>query len=353
MAETYHIGQYRYAGEEDKTNSLVVDTYPSKNGNLGLRAVYKDAGYTVSVKENDRTESKEVCFQDVLIENINDGQLISSKDMFFMELSLSPFSIATSYVLKLVNKNNPYGDYEVIQRFNTNVASNSGLELVKIVLYCPEGSVGQKRSDFRVAIVADDMDPWDEEIITGFEDSGCTVISTADYEALTRKNSISLLPSWNVDVEDGTRQNHSVGFASRYYKEVFDSILLEIVRDDNDYDMVEKLPSQITGDDSVKGEYEYILGRYLNVTNSNADQVEVKIYKLTNIVSTELGEKGVIKKMGLWGKPGLQFMINGEQILIPSSGMIELEGIDITSVGVYATSFNDRFVIDYQYIITD
>ena len=239
MTETYHIGQYRYAGEEDKTNSLVVDTYPSKNGNSGLRAVYKDAGYAVSVKENDKMESKEVCFQDVLIENINNSQLISSKDMFFMELSLSPFSVATNYVLKLVNKDNPYGDYEVIQRFNTNAASNSGLDLVKIVLYpdTSEGATGREKKDFRVAIVADFLNPDEkdpEKLITDFDNSGCETITTAEYEALIKKNSVSLLPSWNIDVEDGTRQNHSVGFASHYYKEVFDSILLEIVRDDND-----------------------------------------------------------------------------------------------------------------------
>ena len=331
MAETYRIGQYRYAGETDKQCASIFKTYPGEEGSpvLSLKPVYKETGHMVG--------GAPTYFQDVLLEKIKtDDSSILSTDMFFIELSLSPFSMDTKYTLKLVNHEKPYGDYEVIERFSIGAAKNSSLESVKIVLYCSneEESLAEKKK-FKIAIV-DDGNPGE---------FAAPIVSVDMFNGLENKNSIDLLPSWNIDIEDSIRQQYSVGFASHYYRSVFDSILLEMEHDTEDYDTI----TEVT--DANQGT-KLVLGRFLN-TADEADHMEVAIYKLEDIVASDLQGKGIIKKMGIWGRPGLPFMINGEQILIPSSGMIELEGINITSVGAYAKDNNDRFVIDYQYVITN
>lgn len=331
MAETYRIGQYRYAGETDKQCASIFKTYPGEEGSpvLSLKPVYKETGHMVG--------GAPTYFQDVLLEKIKtDDSSILSTDMFFIELSLSPFSMDTKYTLKLVNHERPYGDYEIIERFSIGAAKNSSLESVKIVLYCSneEESLTEKKN-FKIAIV-DDGNP---------REFAAPIVSVDVFNSLENKNSIDLLPSWNIDIEDSIRQQYSVGFASHYYRSVFDSILLEMEHDAEDYDTI----TEVT--DANQGT-KLVLGRFLN-TADEADHMEVAIYKLEDIVASDLQGKGIIKKMGIWGRPGLPFMINGEQILIPSSGMIELEGINITSVGAYAKDNNDRFVIDYQYVITN
>lgn len=330
MAETYRVGQYRYAGETDKQCASIFKTYPGEEGSpvLSLKPVYKETDRMVN--------GVPTYFQDVLLEKIkSDDSSILSTDMFFIELSLSPFSVDTKYTLKLVNHEKPYGDYEVIERFSIGGAKNSSLESVKIVLYCfnEEESLTEKKN-FKIAIVEDGEQ----------SDFAAPIIPVNTFNNLKNKNSIDLLPSWNIDIEDSIRQQYVVGFTSHYYRSVFDSILLEMEHDAEDYNIV----TEVT---DANQETRLILGRFLN-TADEADHMEVTIYKLEDIVTSDLQDKGIIKKMGIWGRPGLPFMINGEQILIPSSGMIELEGIDITSVGAYAKDNNDRFVIDYQYVIT-
>lgn len=334
MAETYRVGQYRYAGETN-TNKLcasISKTYPGKKGSpttLSLKPIYKETDRMVN--------GVPTYFQDVLLEKIkSDDSSILSTDMFFIELSLSPFSMNTKYTLKLVNHEKPYGDYEVIERFSIDEAKNSSLESVKIVLYCSnDEEFPEEKKNFKIAIV-DDGDQ---------KEFAAPIISVETFDDLENKNSINLLPSWNVDIEDSIRQQYAIGFASHYYQSVFDSILLEMEHDIEDYDII----TEVT---DVNQETRLVLGRFLN-TADEADHMEVAIYKLEDIVASDLQGKGIIKKMGIWGRPGLPFIINGEQILIPSSGMIELEGIDITSVGAYAKDNNDRFVIDYQYVITN
>lgn len=338
MAEIYNMGQYRYTGE-DPTYEKIYGTYSSlgkDDKSARLKPLDRLSGVTVN--------DKDTYYRDVLISlsrSDEEKKPLTSNEVYFIELEIAGAYIAdTDYTLKLVDSNNVLkkNGFETVKRFTVSKSWDSALKPIKVVFYS-DPDVGEGPSDpasFTLGV------PQDMAI------RGINNLLEPGYEnKYIYRNEMTLLPSWVMDVNDYLKYKYSTAITTRYYEELFDSLLLEIDRTSDDADMLTLLDSG-----------EYLLGRWLNVSEPDAttpDHLDVNLYKINNLVEewAGSGQSIIIKKIGVWGRPGLKMFINNEEIQIGPSGVFEFEGIDITSFGVFANGENDKFVVDYQYVIVE
>lgn len=347
MAETYKVGQYRYTGDASVTEEPCVqllNTYPENSGenddSYWLEPVYRDANFLIG--------GKKCCYQDVLIplcdSNKQQPYKLQPGEVYYIELDLAKTSASTNYILKLVNKDQSpdFSDYEVLKRFTTPECENAGLKPVRLVLYTTSDDITD-RNQFSVAVVDENL-------------GELTQLSSTQVQGLEYKNEVQLIPSWIIDVNEKEKYHYDSFVSTNYYESVFDSLLLEIFRDENDKDLVTTIQSDWIdntneNEEPTLQEYDYILGRWLNVDKPKDEtnklgHLDIKLYKINKILP---GQNETIKKIGVWGRPGLVMAINGQRIEIGPSGVFEFEGLDITSFGVFAEGIEDKFVVDYQY----
>lgn len=349
MAEIYQVDQYRYTGGTGGKNPCVekLNTYPTADEDKSkkLEPVYRDA----EMKMDDK---KTACYQDVLIPLFPDeGEVLDPKTSYYIDLQIANTgSTDTDYILKLVSSKESgknYPNYEVVKRFT--VPANGWAENgpVRVVLYSTveettDGTLnGDPRStdSFRIAVI-------DKE--DRFNNISIPEITEEELKNKLFYNEVQILPTWIFDVDDNKKYHYSTSISSSYYEKVFDSLLLEIERKEIDKDIVTPVDKEKIG-------YDYILGRWLNVSEPEPeipDHLDVKLYSITNLLE-DFKPKRIIKKIGVWGRPGLPLIINGSEIQIGPSGVFEFEGIDITSFGVFANGPEDKFVVDYQYVVTE
>lgn len=347
MAQTYKVGQYRYTGDasvSDEPCVQLLNTYPENSGeddSAWLQPIYRDANFLIG--------GKKCCYQDVLIPLVDSNKethYLQPGEVCYIELDLAKTSSNTNYVLKLVKKDQSpnFSDYEVLKRFTTPKCENADLKPVRLVLYTESGNI-KDRTQFSVAVI--------DETLRG----GVPRLESANVQNLKYKNEVQLIPSWIIDVNEEEKYHYDSFVSTNYYESIFDSLLLEIVRDENDKDLVttiqedwEGVVPDSEGEPTLNG-YHYILGRWLNVDKpkdetNRLDHLDIKLYKINKILP---GQNETIKKIGVWGRPGLVMAINGQRIEIGPSGVFEFEGLDITSFGVFAEGIEDKFVVDYQY----
>lgn len=347
MAEIYQVDQYRYTGGTGKKNPCVelLNTYPNfenpeEDDSGSLKPIYRNANFIIG-------KNQHTCYQDVLIP-FSDENIEPGKSYYIDFHIVESGTTDTNYVLKLVNsKDGPdYKNYEVVKRFTVPANTGSSLDPVRIVLYStvtdPNNQVDINNKDyFAIGVVNETI-------------SGANNLSENYTEEYLYYNEVQVLPTWIVNIDDGERYHYSTSISSNYYEAIFDALLLEIERIDIDKDIVTPVspPIKIENDEN---EYDFILGRWLNVDKpepEEPDHLDVRLYSITNLLE-DFNPKRIIKKIGVWGRPGLPLIINGSEIQIGPSGVFEFEGIDITSFGVFANGPEDKFVVDYQYVVTE
>ena len=351
MAETYKVGQYRYTGDMGDDNDPCLqplNTYPSESNENNstiddsgwLEPVYRNANFKIG----DEVEGSNCCYQDVLIPLLGKDReedfTFSRNDVYCIELNIAQMETPVSYTLKLVNKDDKktgFQQFEVLKRFSVSNYSDSNCIPVKVVLYSNNNS--QEKNSFRLAVL--------DESGNNF---GCSPLPS-NWNTINCKNQVEILPSWIFDIAEDKKEFYSTFISSNYYEDIFDSLLLEIERTADEKDIITSLNSPIS---SLDGEhtYNYILGHWLNVSEpdpSKPDHLDIKLYKINKILPRQ---NEIIKKIGIWGRPGLAMAINGQRIEIGPSGVFEFEGLDITSFGVFAEGIKDKFVVDYQYVVT-
>lgn len=98
---------------------------------------------------------------------------------------------------------------------------------------------------------------------------------------------------------------------------------------------------------------------YIDDTNegswSEATYTKMELWKLVDIIP--LLDVSYIKKLGVQGPPGLMFAMNGEEIHIGKSGLYEVDGINISTLGFVIKNRSpipyedgkDYFIMDYLY----
>lgn len=356
MAETYHVGQYRYIGDIDGKNpcTQLLNTYPTNssenngdtNNSNWLEPVYTDANYAIG----EGTVSN-CCYQDVLIRlSEKEDFVLSKEDVFCIELSIARMNVPINYTLKLVSskeKDSGFKHFEVLKKFKVSNYTSSELKPVKVALYCSSNKKQDYavRNKFRVALV--------DEPANGIPNAGGYITSERLNSIYNYKNMVEILPSWIAEVKLDAKESYSSFVSSNYYEAIFDSLLLEIDRTESEKTIVASTKEEL----DVPSKYTYILGHRLNVKENpeedldetEPDQLDLKLYQIHKILPEQ---NQIIKKIGVWGRPGLAMAINGQKIEIGPSGVFEFEGLDITSFGVFAEGVEDKFVVDYQYITT-
>ena len=107
-----------------------------------------------------------------------------------------------------------------------------------------------------------------------------------------------------------------------------------------DYDTIylNLIPDSIDSDIHDSNYY----GRYIK--NVDDENIPYEIYKIK-----DLTENTTWINMGVWGRSELMMAINGVEIKVGPSGYYELRDYDITSFGVVAKDYKDKFTVDYQY----
>lgn len=143
-------------------------------------------------------------------------------------------------------------------------------------------------------------------------------------------NDVSLLASWK---QEATNNYMTVELVFRPVEDGFNGIIVEIVRGAEDYNI------QRVTEDGVSFEY----GRKIDI-----DSFDYDLYRVNNLVDS-MNKDGTLSRVGINSHPELLTVINGEEIYLGPSGIYELDALPIESLGIIATSFEDNFIIDYQY----
>lgn len=306
------MDQYRYTGEEDKEVIELLNTYPANDGDSNSEA-FKPVFISSGVND--------YYYQDVLIPLKNK---VIETDVFCIEMDVARFSESTIYNLKLVKQEEetldiPFTNYELVSTFKVVSSIESDLTPVGVSLYSKDGN------DSYVGRIGEDGLSYSDGILS---DKGVQI----NYH-----NTIFLLPTWKIDIEDNeaSKQSVKIIFSTNYKSNEFDALLLEIQRTSDDKSIITSVNDK------------NVLGRFLNVSNDNADHLDTKIYRVNNILPKQNTQ--TIKQIGVWGRSGLPMAINGEEIKIGPSGYFELKNYDITSFGVFALGPEDKFTVDYLY----
>ena len=111
----------------------------------------------------------------------------------------------------------------------------------------------------------------------------------------------------------------------------YDTIVLEIIRDNNDFQVTEE------------GKIGRILGPVL------VDENKQEIFSFSSIVNLLKDESYIVTELGLQGEPGQLFTIEGEEFRIGKSGVYEMhfENIGINNIGVIPQE--NTLILDYKY----
>lgn len=319
------IGQYRFQGKSNECATPVDSQLKYCNG------------FREKVYEEDDVSS----FQDVLIvPQLSEGFLANKGDYYVKVKVPQDMNYDMSFNIKLVQTDGSSlkDGYQFLKYFHLPKAM-SGRNVYMVVLYEDlDGKV-------QVAIPADydpslsssfgqiyyDVD--NEQYFLGIEDGA--------YKPTYNINDLYVAASWKEETGD------FFGVFEIIFRplENFDAILLEMVRSAEDYNIFR------TSADGVSSEF----GRKIDIS-----QTEVEMYELTNLAMEMYPEISIVnkkslKKIGVWGHPGLAMAVNGEEIRIGQSGYYELDAIPIYSLGVVAigNDFSQNFTIDYSYEVFD
>lgn len=328
------MGQYRYSGSQKEDGSsecckVIYNTYPN-NG--------EDDNSTPLIPFYYETEAESgMWYQDVIIPFTSSAVKID--DLFYVDMSIAPDGIGdTVYSLKLINKDE-WGveqtkegkeelNFETIASFTVPKTSMSGAEAVGVSLYVPAG----EDKTYSPVVGRIKSDPDDTKGTLSLENG---VLKDASGQIISYHNDIYLLPTWQTEIPEGIRYEYSSFAGSKYNGGNFDAFLLEIQRGEVD----KTVATEANG--------RRVMGRFLNVSDSEANLLDVKVSQITKILPSV--KNTTIKQIGVWGRSGLPLILNGEEVKIGPSGYFELKNFDLVSIGVLANGSEDKFTIDYLY----
>lgn len=344
MATNYIMGQYRYSGSKKENGDseccgVIYDTYPEQLiGDNAPTPFYREISGS--------NDTNKMYYQDVIIPFYKGGT-IDINDLFYINMSIAPDGVDdTVYSLKLINSKEWQDkmseeaikelNYETVATFIVPKTSILGAEAVGVSLYIPYGQ-DKDNGVPEIGRIKSDSNNLDDKGTLALNNDGTLVDGNGN--TILYHNDIYLLPTWKTKVPEGVSYEYSSFVGSKYNGSNFDSLLLEIQRGE-----VDKSVATIVNE----GKNQFtVIGRFLNVTDSDSNVFDVKISKIEKILPSI--KNTTIKQIGVWGRSGLPLILNGEEIKIGPSGYFELKDFDLTSIGVLANGQEDKFTIDYLY----
>ena len=92
----------------------------------------------------------------------------------------------------------------------------------------------------------------------------------------------------------------------------------------------------------------YINGQIVNIDS------DPKVHQLNNLLKTSYFQgmyPGLVslKHIGVQGSPGLKFSINGEEFAVNSTGIFELNDMNVANLAFMVDANTSPFIVDFQY----
>lgn len=332
---SYGMGQIRYVDNGVYTTTSAISPYSIESTSVSEAATYQDI----------------LLFKEAGIFNL--GQ------PYYLRLGIPRnLSYDLTFDLKLLVSRNTEtkptpinrSQYQEIKRI-VIPRDSSGISTYSRVILFPEGGVNKNNSPI-VKIVREIENREDIQSIPNgevyclFEQqviNNKKVIKVTYYIRNTQgqdteilfKNDQLLNHTWKSG-QDGGIEYIDLIFSNKVEGQSFNSILLEMVRQDYDNDI----------------SYQGTDGKTYNGLYIDPEDIVVECYELTNLVPT--GSK--FSSIGVWSHPNAIMAINGEEIRIGQSSYYELNDFDITNFGIVVrkdingnNNPKDRFSLDYQY----
>lgn len=307
------IGQIRYTGSGCLTN---------------LNA--KAALVQTSVGTEDSTSTS---FQDVMITPNGGGNFNKYTDYYLKVGIPQDVNYDMSFNIKLIKNANAASTYQFLKKVSV-----------------PKGGTGE--NNYKVVLYSQNDNNVEAMIPLSYRDANGDPLSNfvpnkIYYDKVTRKyyigisattavqttkvNEVTITASWKTTNAALAIATFEVVF--RPVEDVFTGILLEMERTPEDY-TIQNIVDNKT-----------VFGRVVNISKVNA-----QLYYLKNLVPEEYQKNG-LSRIGIWGRPGLVFVVNGEGLRIGPSSYYELDVLPITSLGIVAEdkNYKDNWTLDYTY----
>lgn len=311
----YNIGQYRYTGS---------DCMYAVSASAGYKTVVMGDGFLDE-------DAASTYFRDV---SITPSTPLKPKKDYYLSISIPrDLNYDMSFNIKLINSAENTGTTSQNYQFIKNVSitrGGTGENVYGVVLY--EATDGSIKVAIPEPYNRNNPSVLDALYYDNIYDRYYIGLGGAKYQLTYKYNDVSIVASWREDTEV-TLVNFDMIFRPL---EQFDTILIEMVRSAEDYNI-----QRLNGD-----AIEY--GRIVSLANLNFTLAE-----LNNLVQY-MNKDGVLSRIGVWSHSGLLMAINGEEIRVGRSGLYEIDVIDISSIGIVApdNNFTNNFTIDYEYLVS-
>lgn len=311
--------------------TLTMNQYRPNEKNppmVPIKPILSYKGITIAGDADDDDESS---FQDVLISPAN-GQFIQERD-YFLEVQVPQDANYTlTFDVQLIKAEDSDTNFQHIKRVSIPRGSTTS-NVYNVVLY--------EDLDRNVkAMIPLPYTPGASNTRNYLYQQGSTSTyylgnGGTSYTRCNNFNDMSMIASWKqLDTEKyGTFQMVFTPIDSG-----FSYIHLKMVRTAEDYNIQRATPN---------GGIEY--GRKLDL-----DKLKCSLYSITDLIPSMIGTdntSSLIKRIGVWGHPGMLMAINGEEIRITANGYYELDDFVITRLGIVSSmeDAKDFFTIDYSY----
>ena len=262
-------------------------------------------------------------------------------EVLYKIVDLTPFDVESDYYYRFkIRPNSSISNIDVI--LTDDIQETTGYQYLK--RFSIEGRQGGKLCDVAFVKDADSNGVAAVYLFSKSEPELNTVGAYLYYDSSVNKyvvygteiqydlNAVEIKQVLlDQNFEDEMLPSRTIEGIFRPAKEGFNRLWLRLERTPEDYHLLDENLNYV--------------GRTINVE-------EAKIFKLKDIIKTQIRNINQLDKIGVWGTPGLKMGINGEEIRIGSSGYYELDVLPVTSLsfGIVDNTdvFND-FTVDYLY----
>ena len=305
----FEIGQWRYSGAGCMNR-------------LNATASYKATAMSTSAEED--TSS----FQDIKIQ-MDGGNFIKGRDYYLKMMIPQDMNYAMSFDISIVQDSGNVNDTFQFIRNVTIEKGGSSSTAYRVVLY--------EKSDGEVAAMIPEPyiegNPNEKDIIYYDEttDRYYLGLGGTKYKPADKYNDLFVIASWAEELGE------FYGVFEITFRPVDDNfayIYLQMIRTAQDYNI------QRLKDD---GTMEF--GRKVDL-----ESMKYELYAVNDLLP-QMTSTGRLSRIGVWGRPGLIMVINGEEIHIGPSGFYEEDLLPIETFGVVApdNDYSSFFTVDYEF----
>lgn len=321
------IGQLRFTGGTQCLSGLLK---------------ISEANYT-----NKGDDGSSFAFKDIFI-----PRSLTKDEIYYMSLVIpQDINYDMQFSIKLVEKNtnNAVSKYQLVKQITVPKGS-SGKNNYDVALYQPwhldNGKwVTDDDADAVVSMINKlDADPAGltdaaENVLYSYTNSDRKTTyyiggNDGKYYPTTQHNAVTMVASWKNDIENLSQSQFAFTFIPN--GKDYSGILIEMARIVEDYSI-----------QNSDGSY----GRRINLDafKQTIENNQTFIQSVNDLKAVVVSGNTPLQQIGIWSRPGLMIVVNGEELRIGPSGYYELDCLPVTSLGIIAKDSTDNWTLDYTY----